>query len=152
MRAKDLIKLIEGKTAKQLIKSVCDEKIGAGAYRDVFSIKNCSNYVIKIERDMSDGNFVNVAEWHNFVDNRYWDKMKVYLAECLMINHTGNVLVQRRVTQGQHDKYPEKIPSMFTDLKYQNFGWIGKRFVCCDYPYLKNVGFRMVKAKFWESK
>lgn len=153
MRIRDLEKLIDSHSdIDDLIKNVCDKKISAGAYREVYTIKDCRSYVIKIERDLSNAPFANVGEYLNFIENRFWVKIKPYLAECVIISNDGKVLVQTKIRQGDHHKFPKKIPSMFTDLKYQNFGWIGKRFVCCDYSFLKNVGFRMVKAKFWDQK
>lgn len=134
------------KTVKQFIKKFCGEKIGEGCYRDVYIFKPDDRYVVKIEKDPSEARFANVTEWRNWIENKEWVQFSKYLAPCEAINETGQILVQRRVTRHIDDdtkKFPKKIPSLFTDLKYFNFGWIGDQFVCYDYSFLKNVPFKM---------
>jgi len=36
---------------------------------------------------------------------------------------------------------PKEIPDFFTDIKWDNFGWIGNKFVCHDYGFL----YRFIK-------
>jgi len=31
---------------------------------------------------------------------------------------------------------PREVPEFFSDLKYDNWGWIGNKFVCHDYGFL----------------
>lgn len=137
---------------KDLLKAIGGERIGRGIYRDVYEVRDNPKYVIKIERKPGSGNFANACEWINYCNNRDWKKLGPWLADCLTINKTGTVLIQRKVEFRDRDKYPDKIPSVFTDTKYQNFGWIGDRFVCCDYPYFKVVGFGMRKAQWWDEE
>lgn len=137
---------------KELLKAIGGERIGRGIYRDVYEVRDNPKYVIKIERKPGSGNFANACEWINYCNNRDWHKLGPWLADCLTINKNGTVLIQRKVEFRDRDKYPDKIPSIFTDTKYQNFGWIGDRFVCCDYPYFKVVGFGMRVAKWWDEE
>lgn len=140
------------KTVGQIVDRMCGEMIGSGQYRNVYVCKAHPDYVVKIERDMSKANFANAMEWRNYVDNRTWKFLSPWLAPCILINENGTVLIQRRVSlEGKTRKdYPKKIPAFFTDLKVTNFGWIGKRFVCCDYSFfVLTTGKRMKTARWW---
>lgn len=131
-------------------RAFCGEKIGRGVYRDVYICKVDPHFVVKIERDMSEGYFTNVMEWRNWIDNKDWKQLSNWLAPCEAITESGQLLIQRRVQQYKSRPFPEKIPAIFTDLKRQNFGWIGQRFVCCDYPLFLIRGFYWKKAKWWD--
>jgi len=47
--------------------------------------------------------------------------------------------MQQRKTQplySRHEKHiPDKIPAFFTDVKPDNWGWIGNQLVCHDYAH-----------------
>lgn len=62
-------------------------------------------------------------------------------------------MIQKRVEHRKRKDYPKYIPAVFTDTKLKNFGWIGDRFVCCDYSYLPfTLGkYKMKYAKWWGS-
>ena len=145
----------KGLTISQRMKLVCGKRIGRGLYRDVFIFKHDPNYVVKVERDQSTAQFANVTEWRNYIDNKEWKWFAKYLAPCEYISVDGRILIQRRVEHRDHKEYPKEIPAMFCDVKYQNFGWIGKQFVCCDYSfipfYIVSVGKSKYKrAKWWD--
>ena len=146
--------LLTNKGPLTIVKKLCGEKIGSGAYRDVYVLKAFPDYVVKIERDMSTARFANVTEWQNYVNNAHWNLLDGWLAPCLMINQTGSVLVQQRVTPGRRKDYPKYIPAVFTDLKLQNSGWIDGKFCCCDYSFMTTViGKKKMKyAKWWNEK
>jgi hypothetical protein len=150
-----LIRIIKrAKILDKIIKAICGEQIGSGVYRDVYLLKQDPKYVVKIERDMSSGTFANATEWRNYIDNRDWNLVKGWLAPCEMINETGVLLIQKRVSwEGKRRKdYPKYIPDVFTDTKLMNFGWIGKKFVCCDYSLLLlGTKGKMKYAKWWGS-
>lgn len=122
--------------------------LGAGHFRDVYVLKQNPKYVVKIVRDPSRGSFANVTEWINYINNREWKFLAPYLAECELINETGQVMVQRRVEHRSKKEYPKEIPALFTDTKYKNFGWIGDRFVCCDYSFIPIYFIVKGKSKF----
>jgi len=152
---KQLPKLFEGKTVNSIHKKMCGELIGQGLYRDVYILKQNPAFVVKIERDMTGGNFANAMEWRNYINNKEWKFLADYLAECIAITQTGQVMIQRRVEHRSKKEYPKMIPAMFTDTKYKNFGWTGAgKFVCCDYSFIPfftiKVGHNsMKKAKWW---
>lgn len=153
MKVKEFTKIINDKNIsnpKKWIKEFCGEEIGSGSCRTVYEFKLNPNYVVKYERDMDRGLFANVTEWRNYINNRYDIKLGPWLAPIELINEGGTILIQRRAKQKSFDKYPEYIPSNFTDRKYQNFGWIGKRFVCVDYSYMIPCSYRLKKSKFWD--
>lgn len=121
------------------------ELLGKGCYREVSVFKFNPEYVIKFEFGNERGMFCNVAEWRNFI-NAKETPLEKWLAPCEFINETGQLLIQKRVEF--NDKFPDKIPWQFTDVHAKNFGWIGKQFVCCDYPWLRtgyHPKFRTVK-------
>lgn len=147
---KKLIPLIQNKTLKQVIKNACGEKIGSGLFRDVYVLKHNPEYVVKIERDMSQAGFVNAMEWRNYIQHRDWTLLAPFVAPCEIINEKGNILIQRRAYAGRRKDYPKYIPAVFTDLKLSNFGWIEGQFVCFDYAYLKiSINKTMQYAKWW---
>lgn len=156
MTIKQISKFIKGKNTNQIVKSICGDMIGVGLYRDVYILKQNPAYVVKIERDITNGMFANVTEWRNYINNREWKWFEKWLAPCEIISATGQVLIQQKVTHGKRKDYPKYIPAIFTDLKVKNFGFIGKRFVCCDYSFLPiftvQLGKRSMKyAKWWGS-
>ena len=137
------------KSLNQVVRLICGEKIGSGLYRDVYVLKGYPEYVVKVEVDPSTGTFANVLEWNNYLMHGPWIFLGPWLAGCVAINETGRVLIQQRIEH--RGPYPGKIPRMFTDLKRANFGYIGERFVCCDYSFLVLPKFptQMQKARWW---
>jgi len=150
---KKLLTPIKGRDMNAIRKNICGEQIGHGLYRDVYELKFDPRYVVKIEVDMSQAVFANATEWRNYINNKEWKWFEQWLAPCMLISETGQWMIQRRVNWKNKTKkdYPKEIPSMFTDTKYDNFGWIGNRLVCCDYSY---IPFTLPKtqtkrAKWW---
>lgn len=144
--------LIKGKKINAICKALCGEMIGKGANREVFVLKQNPNYVVKVEVNPSRGSFANVMEWRNYIDYSYVTGFCNYLAPCELITETGQVLIQRRIEFKKRKDYPKYVPAVFTDLKLQNFGWIGNQFVCCDYSFLLLLGTdhkKMKYAKWW---
>jgi hypothetical protein len=130
---------------------LCGKKIGAGTHRAVYELNGYPGYVIKVEY-LAGKNFANASEWNNWCNNSLWTDFSVWLAPCVAISWSGVAMIQERVEHKDKQHYPDKIPNLFTDTKYTNFGWIGDRFVCCDYSFLL-IGLKlgMKKAKWWEA-
>lgn len=150
----EICNLLKGKSVSKIKRSVCGPLIGTGLYRDVYVLKQFPDYVVKIERNPSKGMFENVMEWRNYIQHHSWKFLGPWLAQCVTINKTGEVLIQRRVNwEGKRRKdYPKYIPAFFTDLKLKNFGWVGDKFVCCDYAFLVlGVPVKNKYAKWWGS-
>lgn len=133
------------KNVDEIIKTICGEKIGEGHSREVYILKQNPDYVVKIERNPRATQFNNVMEWRYYNDNKEWKWFSNWLARCLMINETSQVLIQERIAHGPRKEYPKRIPACFTDLKVTNFGFTSDgRFVCCDYA---SIIFIMGKSK-----
>lgn len=107
------------------------KKIGRGAYRDVYECSLNKKYVVKVENE--NNGFANMREWKVWEEVQYTPFEK-WFAPCLMISNNGLILIQEKVKHSED--LPDKIPYFFTDIKPENFGYIGKKFVCCDYGSL----------------
>lgn len=130
---KELIKQTFSLSIKKFKKDWCGEKLGEGVYREVYVLKANPRCIVKIEKNINNTNFSNVLE-HHIWNTNCWDKsLRQWLAPVIAINTKGTILIQKRIKQYKNKEYPSQIPSNFTDVKRSNFGYIGKRFVCCDY-------------------
>lgn len=104
--------------------------LGSGMSRIVYQHIGDPTLVLKVE---SGGNrFQNVLEWE------VWQTVKdtkfaKWFAPCIDISANGIILVQKKADIIPKNQYPKKIPRFFMDTKYENFGMIGKQFVCFDY-------------------
>lgn len=136
--------------SKLLKKEVCGNWIASGTYRDVYVCQYDKRYVVKIEKSDSK-DFHNVKEWSVYDDFRQFKPWAAkYLANSIAISDDGKVLIQRRVTHKPMKFYPKKLPYFLIDRKYGNFGWIGKRFVCSDYAWIKIIlRMALYPAKWW---
>jgi hypothetical protein len=122
-------------TVKQIIEKVCGELIGQGTYREVYELKGNPDFVVKVEKDPTKARFANVCEWINWIDNKEWDYLYPWLCPCVDITENGQFLIQHRAKPIKIDQLPEKVPSLFTDLKASNFGWFENRVVIVDYTF-----------------
>lgn len=133
-------------------KAFCGKLIDWGCFRSVYVLKSDPEYVVKIERKLAAG-FCNAQEWSNYGMYGPWDALGPFLAPCLLISGDSQILIQRRITARPRNEYPKTIPNVFTDNKYENWGWIGNDFVCCDYPTLIiGMKFGMKRAKWWSDR
>lgn len=134
---------------KEFTRMLFGKQIGRGLSRTVYVLLSDPTLVIKTE--IKGNSFQNIREWE------YWNEMKgtpveKWLAPCLFISPCGTVLIQKRCETLDKSKYPSKLPSFFTDTKYQNFGLLNNKFVCFDYgniPFSKGVNSKTVKANWW---
>lgn len=152
MRLRKILKLIKSSDSiKTIHRKLCGKRINSGLYRDVYELKDNPLYVVKIEHSPGKCGFANASEWVNYIQHKDWKGFGEYLVPCEAISETGQWMIQRRIKHRESEEYPKKIPSFFTDTKYTNFGWIGDRFVCCDYPHLiMGIPLRMKLAKWWD--
>lgn len=128
---------------------LCDDKIGYGASREVYSSRVLPDCVIKVETGI--GKFQNILEWET------WDRVSQtefakWFAPCEWISPNGVILIMKKTLPAH--KYPDKIPAFFTDTKRTNFGVYKGNFVCHDYGMhlLMENGMtkRMRKADWWD--
>lgn len=125
-------------------------RLGSGAYRDVYEFLPDPTMVVKIERDAKNIDFSNAREFLNYSYHRDWDALSVWLAPSWWICPSGMIMIQQRAEFRDKKHYPRMIPNILTDTKYKNYAWIGEQFVAIDYPsLLVGIEFRMKKAKWW---
>lgn len=143
-----------GPVAYDLVTSICGESMGAGCYRTVYEYNLDSRYVVKIEPLNTSCNLIEYMIWDEVKGLRgdlAW--VKDWFAPCGWISPNGRIMTMRKTTDtGTGDNLPEKVPKFFWDVKWDNFGWIGKKFVCHDYGQFHNMinyPKGMVKANWY---
>ena len=139
-----------------LASTILGSKLGEGAHRVVFNYNLDSKYVIKAEVD---DNVCNTAEWlmwneiSGLTGNLAW--VKDWFAPVGWISPNGKLLTMRKTKPHVSGKErPKRIPSFLWDVKEDNFGWLGNKYVCHDYGQFYNfIAYptRMVKAP-WVKK
>lgn len=128
-----------------LILSLCGKKIGSGTYRTVYNYNFHEKYVIKLEPNNTDCNVSEYILWdeiQGLKGDLAW--VKDWFAPVLWMSPNGKILVMEKTSENPKNKKlerPREVPAFFTDLKYDNWGWIGNRFVCHDYGFL----FKFIK-------
>ena len=124
--------LEDGIVAEELFNFLCGDMIGYGISRIVFEYApDPKNFVVKI--DLSKLN-ANVREFHVWESVEHFKEVAKWFAPITSMSKCGRIMVQRRVNKPESTKlYPTSIPAFLTDIKPDNFGFIGKQFVCFDY-------------------
>lgn len=140
---------------------LCDERIGYGMSRDVFTSRLLPDCVIKIEKDPH--RFQNVVEWETW--QRVRDtKVSRWFAACRWISPNGRVLVMERTERPDPDGYPSRMPAFLSDFKRTNYGLSmlpdpktgrpAKTLVCHDYGtnmlFEHGMTRRMAAANWWD--
>jgi hypothetical protein len=116
------------------IRFLLGDKIGEGAYRAVYSFDMIPDTVIKVTNSEEPCNILEMAVWNSVKDTKY----AKWFAPCLFISPEGGFLIQKRcVAMKYEDKIPIRIPSFFTDIKHDNWGFIDGKLVCHDYQFIK---------------
>lgn len=140
-------------TGRELVNFVCGEFLGAGVSRAVFVYKPNPKLVIKFETgDM----MANVIENHIWQSVKHSD-LSEWFAPVEHISHNGRILLMKRCqVPKDYEEYPERVPVFLTDLKYKNFGRLGKRIVCFDYAVclLNQYGLtkKTKRAVWWDQE
>ena len=128
------------------------EMLGRGIHRKVGVYKLENNLVIKCAIECPNINILEDEIWLMVKDTN----IAKWFAPCVAISECGMFLLQKRVETKPKSEYPKLVPSFFGDLKYKNFGWIGKQFVCCDYAGFMSSSMshkwngKMKKVEWWE--
>ena len=154
---------------KDLFNLVCDERIGYGLSRTVYSSKLLPEYVVKVE--VGAQRHDNHLLWQNVNEWEVW-KYAVdlpasrWFARCAWISGEGRILVMEKTRPAAQHEYPNALPAYLCDLKPSNFGMVTARegdkskdyFVAHDYGVLHHAVLnglrskRMVKMKWeWET-
>lgn len=125
-------------------------KLGWGIHRDVYKCKIDDSFVVKVERE--DHNFANIIEWKIWEEVQYAENLARWFAPCERISTNGKILIQKKVEMGRKKDYPRQIPAFFTDVKMENFGFIGNQLVCFDYASIvwsRNLNEKKMKKVIW---
>lgn len=128
---------------------ICGDKIGSGAYRDVFECRLRPDVVIKVEQSRTWREFSNVDEYNLWLNYAYCKQVARWLAPCEYISPDGRVLIQKRTKPlTSWDEIPDKLPAFLTDLKPANFGKLDNKIVCHDYAMtIANPSVRLRKVR-----
>lgn len=123
-----------GTVAAEFFDHMVGDLLGSGADRTVFECAMDKTCVVKL--GTTRGSFQNVHEWDLWQQHTAGKGTAVvnFLAPCVSISHSGNVLIQKRTKPVPFDwKLPKRIPVILTDLKRENWGIYKGRLVCHDY-------------------
>jgi hypothetical protein len=117
-----------------LMKALCGQYKDHGSSRDVYQCKMHHDFVVKVQYN---GKFDNVLEHEIWGAIQYADWWAEWFAECVFISKTGKILIQQKIILKPSKKdYPKKIPRFFTDIKIDNYGFVGDQLKCCDYAHV----------------
>lgn len=146
-----LVDRFKGDTlALDFFKFFVGDCLGSGAGRDVYEYTQDKSLVLKVES--SAGSFQNIMEYETWQQVQFTEQSK-WFAPCVDISPCGMFLLQKRTTPIRTGNYPTHIPTFFTDTKLENFGMLGKKFVCHDYGnnllMMKGLSNRMKKVVWW---
>ncbi len=117
------------------------KKIGSGASRRVYELKNEPNSVLKVE--YTGKSFHNQTEWLIWQEIKDWP-IADWFAKCIDIDGYGNTLIQVRTKPFECEKdflaavartRGGVIPKVFADIHYGNFGLVDGVVACHDYGY-----------------
>lgn len=137
---------------KEAFRLLCDEEIGRGIGRIVYSSKVLEEEVIKTEE--GSGSFQNIIEWET------WQRVKdtpfaKWFAPCKWISACGSVLVMAKTERMQDAQFPEKMPAFLADFKRTNYGLLNGHVVCHDYGthlmFENGMTRRMRKVQWWNA-
>jgi len=139
-RANDMLKIPA--VSYDFVTSMCGEFINSGLHRSVFHYALDEKYVIKIEPLNTNQNTIEWMMWNeiqHLQNELAW--VKDWFAPVKWISPNGRILVMRKtIPQSKAEKkLPTKIPKFLWDIKHNNFGWIGKNYVCHDYGQFYNM-------------
>ena len=134
----EVISQFTGTIARDFFELMSGKWLGGGVGRGVFVLGTDPSLVVKIET--ASHSFQNISEWGVWCDLENEDNpARKWFAPCHYISPCGIVLVQARTRPIEKSRFPEKMPSYFTDLKYQNFGLFEGRIVAHDYGFHRFV-------------
>lgn len=137
--------------SSDFITSLCGNHIGTGCFRSVFDYNLDNKYVIKIEPQNTSCNLVEYMIWDEvkgLCGNLDW--VKNWFAPVKWISPNGRILIMKKTKDYSTKKIPDKVPAFLWDVKPDNFGWIGNKFVCHDYGQFYNMIHYPTKMQKWK--
>lgn len=131
MNIEELLPLA-GHVHKDLLRLLIGKKIGGGASRQVYELRNNPELVLKIEDGSYDfGNIHESELWDNVSHTKY----AKWLAPVHAISPCGTCLLMARTEPVAKSQLPKFVPEWLTDLKQENWGLYKGRVVCHDYGF-----------------
>lgn len=130
--------MMNAETYREAFNLLCDEQIGRGMTRTVYSSLLLPDCVIKVENDSYRSHFQNIAEWQVWQMVRSTPAAR-WFAQCKWLSPDGRILIMERTRPALPKRYPDKVPVWFTDLKRSNWGLVDDNkgahrwLVCHDY-------------------
>lgn len=123
-----------------LIDMLCGDFVGEGQSRIVFDCPLKKGWVTKIVKfpDCFD-NILESELWHSVCDQ---PEVAKWLAPAGWISGNGRVMLQKKVvpiSETNKKKIPAKIPAFLSDVKFANFGFLGKQLVSVDYAFSVSI-------------
>lgn len=136
---------------QEFVQAMTGDHLGYGMSRHVYAHPQNPDMVIKVE--FTANTFQNILEWKTW-DALSHTKHSKWLAPCISISSSGQVLLQKRTTPLVDGKEPKRLPAWLADTKRVNYGLFDGRVVCHDYGtnLLLNHGvFKapMVEVRWW---
>lgn len=128
---------------------LCGDEIGEGIGRKVFQHATDESLVVKIAITQegvrcNSNEYTLWEEIQGLKGDLAW--VKDWFAPVVGISENANILVMKKTQKKSEKKRPTEIPSFILDAHYDNFGWLGNKFVCHDYGVI--FGFLNYKKKF----
>ena len=124
-----------GVLGAELFDHVVGDMLGQGADRTVFEYMPDETCVIKFTNRR--GSFQNVHEWDVWQQHSAGKGTSTlkWLAPCVSISHSGNILIQKRTKPVPFSRrLPKMVPNILCcDMKRENWGIFRGRLVCHDY-------------------
>lgn len=126
-----------------ILELLVGDVLGEGASRAVYALPSDPTLVLKVEH--SGRTFHNPTEWLIWEEVRGWP-ISDWFAPCLSIDSWGTSMTQRRTIPFESEEDFKlalkntrggRIPSVFSDTHYHNFGMLNGSVTCHDYGYHK---------------
>lgn len=135
-----MIDSLSASVLRDLAGLLLGEQLGSGVGRTVYVHALDETKVVKVEDNAR--SFQNIIEWQTWHDAK-GTPLEPYLAPCHAISPCGILLIMSRVQPlpsleeekrgGLDSLRGVKLPSVLTDLKRENYGYLKGRIVACDY-------------------
>lgn len=136
---------------KELEEMLCGSKLGFGIHRTVYEYNPDPTCVIKVatQDDGRQANLIEAYVWEQIAEAKSIAK---WFAPVVMVSPAGKYLVMKKAEFGLPKDYPKKLPHFFTDVKYDNYGFIKGHLVCVDYArvILHGLTLKMKPARWWK--
>lgn len=139
---------------EDLIRSICGRHLGSGSFRSVYVYNLDPRFVVKLELLNTNCNQTEYELWDQIKELKAglaW--VKDWFAPIKWISPNGRVMIMKRTFEKENKELPNKVPAFMSDVKLNNFGWIGNKFVCHDYGFLygfMNYSNKMKKINWYE--